>query len=37
MTDYTAEDIDLADFAWKELDIAETKMPGLMALRSEYG
>jgi adenosylhomocysteinase len=27
----------LADFGRKELDIAETEMPGLMALREEYG
>ncbi|WP_136648733.1 adenosylhomocysteinase [Paracoccus aeridis] len=30
-------DITLADFGRKELDIAETEMPGLMALRQEYG
>nr|WP_085311681.1 adenosylhomocysteinase [Planktotalea arctica] len=31
------KDIALADFGRKELDIAETEMPGLMALRKEYG
>jgi adenosylhomocysteinase len=36
-TDYVVKDIDLADFGRKEIDIAETEMPGLMALRSEYG
>ncbi len=36
-TDYIVKDIDLADFGRKELDIAETEMPGLMALRAEYG
>ena len=30
-------DITLADWGRKELNIAETEMPGLMALRSEYG
>ncbi|MEM9551743.1 MAG: adenosylhomocysteinase, partial [Pseudomonadota bacterium] len=30
-------DISLAAFGRKELDIAETEMPGLMALRDEYG
>ncbi|MDO5657321.1 MAG: adenosylhomocysteinase [Paracoccus sp. (in: a-proteobacteria)] len=37
MTDHIIRDISLADFGRKELDIAETEMPGLMALRSEYG
>ncbi|MBA84157.1 adenosylhomocysteinase [Thalassobius sp. S69A] len=37
MTDYIVKDITLADFGRKELDIAETEMPGLMALRAEYG
>ncbi|WP_297619546.1 adenosylhomocysteinase [uncultured Roseicyclus sp.] len=37
MTDYVVKDIALADFGRKELDIAETEMPGLMALRQEYG
>ncbi|KAJ57214.1 S-adenosyl-L-homocysteine hydrolase [Actibacterium mucosum KCTC 23349] len=35
--DYTVKDIALAEFGRKELDIAETEMPGLMALREEYG
>jgi adenosylhomocysteinase len=35
--DYVVADIALADFGRKELDIAETEMPGLMALREEYG
>ena len=37
MTDYIVKDISLADFGRTELDIAETEMPGLMALREEYG
>ncbi len=36
-TDYVVADISLADWGRKELDIAETEMPGLMALREEYG
>ena len=35
--DYVVKDIALADFGRKELDIAETEMPGLMALREEFG
>ncbi|HEX8534450.1 MAG TPA: adenosylhomocysteinase [Allosphingosinicella sp.] len=35
--DYVIRDIDLAAFGRKEIEIAETEMPGLMALRSEYG
>ena len=35
--DFVVKDISLAAFGRKELDIAETEMPGLMALRSEYG
>ncbi|AUQ56152.1 adenosylhomocysteinase [Phaeobacter inhibens] len=35
--DYIVKDIALAEFGRKELDIAETEMPGLMALRDEYG
>ncbi len=35
--DYIVKDIALAGFGRKELDIAETEMPGLMALRAEYG
>ncbi|WP_354689757.1 adenosylhomocysteinase [Lentibacter algarum] len=37
MSDYIVKDIALADFGRKELNIAETEMPGLMALRKEYG
>src|ERR1700760_2405153 len=37
MTDYVAKDITLADWGRKELDIAETEMPGLMAVREEFG
>ncbi|WP_118132871.1 adenosylhomocysteinase [Oceanicella sp. SM1341] len=36
-TDYIVKDIGLADYGRKELDIAETEMPGLMALREEFG
>ncbi len=35
--DYVVKDIGLAAFGRKELVIAETEMPGLMALREEYG
>lgn len=35
--DYFVKDINLADFGRKELTIAETEMPGLMALREEFG
>ena len=35
--DYIVKDISLAAFGRKELDIAETEMPGLMAIRDEYG
>ncbi|MFM9099857.1 MAG: adenosylhomocysteinase, partial [Cyanobium sp.] len=34
---YVIADIGLADFGRKELNIAETEMPGLMALRAKYG
>ena len=34
--DYYVADISLADFGRKEIAIAETEMPGLMALREEY-
>ncbi|MEM9231025.1 MAG: adenosylhomocysteinase [Pseudomonadota bacterium] len=37
MMDYIVKDIALAEFGRKELDIAETEMPGLMALRAEFG
>ena len=36
-SDYIVKDINLAEFGRKELIIAETEMPGLMALRAEYG
>ena len=35
--DYHVADIALADFGRKEIDIAETEMPGLMACREEFG
>ena len=35
--DYAIADITLADFGRAEIAIAETEMPGLMALRAEYG
>ena len=35
--DHIIKDISLAEFGRKEIAIAETEMPGLMALRSEYG
>jgi adenosylhomocysteinase len=35
--DYVIADIGLADFGRKEINIAETEMPGLMALRTEFG
>tara|TARA_R110001606_G_scaffold359994_9_gene512372 strand:+ start:11871 stop:13283 length:1413 start_codon:yes stop_codon:yes gene_type:complete len=37
MTDYIVRDISLADYGNKEISIAETEMPGLMALRDEFG
>jgi len=37
MTDYAIADISLADFGRREIAIAETEMPGLMALREEFG
>jgi hypothetical protein len=37
MADYIVKDIGLADWGRKELDMAETEMPGLMAIRAEYG
>lgn len=36
-TDYKVADIALADFGRKEMVIAETEMPGLMALRRKFG
>src|SRR5271154_1009594 len=35
--DYAVKDIALADFGRKEINIAETEMPGLMATRAEFG
>ena len=37
MADYIVKDISLAPWGRKEIDIAETEMPGLMATRAEYG
>src|SRR5438132_3705045 len=36
-TDYKVADIALADWGRREIAIAETEMPGLMALREEFG
>lgn len=35
--DYKVKDISLAEWGRKEINIAETEMPGLMAIRQEYG
>ncbi len=35
--DYVVKDLGLAEFGRKEIEIAETEMPGLMALRQEFG
>src|SRR5215204_5716098 len=35
--DYIVKDIGLAEFGRKEISLAETEMPGLMATREEYG
>lgn len=37
MSYYVVKDIALADFSRKDLDSAETEMPGLMELRAECG
>ena len=37
MADYIIRDISLAPWGRKEIDIAETEMPGLMAVREEFG
>ena len=37
MNDYIVTDINLADWGRKELSISESEMPGLMALREEFG
>ena len=34
--DFKVKDINQADFGRKEISIAETEMPGLMALRKEF-
>jgi adenosylhomocysteinase len=36
-SDYKVKDMSLAEWGRKEIDIAETEMPGLMALRAEFG
>ncbi len=36
-SDFKVADLSLADWGRKEISIAETEMPGLMALREEYG
>ena len=35
--DFKVKDIKLAEFGRKEISLAETEMPGLMAIRNEYG
>jgi len=35
--DYVVKDLSLAEWGRKEIEIAETEMPGLMAVRKEYG
>ncbi len=37
MADYIVKDVSLAPWGRKEIDIAETEMPGLMAVRKEFG
>ena len=37
MTDYVVKDLSLASWGRKEIEMAQTEMPGLMALRQEYG
>ena len=37
MSDYKVKDINQADFGDKEISLAESEMPGLMAIREEYG
>src|SRR6266513_4441302 len=36
-TDHKVADLALADFGRKEIKLAEHEMPGLMAMRAEYG
>ncbi len=35
--DYKVADLSLAEFGRKEIELAEHEMPGLMALRAEFG
>ena len=35
--DYVVQDISLADFGRREIELAEEEMPGLMAIREEFG
>ena len=37
MNDYKVKDINEAEFGRKEISLAETEMPGLMACREEFG
>ncbi|MCY3994721.1 MAG: adenosylhomocysteinase [Rhodobacter sp.] len=37
LQDYIVKDIGLAEFGGKEIAVAETEMPGLLAIREEYG
>src|SRR6201993_4769807 len=37
MPDHVVKDLSLADWGRKEIEIAETEMPGLMAVREEFG
>ncbi|MGE5201334.1 MAG: adenosylhomocysteinase, partial [Acidobacteriota bacterium] len=37
MADYKVADLSLAEWGRKEIAIAESEMPGLMATREEYG
>ncbi len=37
LKDYVVKDLALADYGRKEMDLAEQEMPGLMAMRAEFG
>ncbi|HCU88969.1 MAG TPA: adenosylhomocysteinase, partial [Gammaproteobacteria bacterium] len=37
LPDYVVKDISLAGFGRKEIELAEQEMPGLMAMREEFG
>ena len=37
VTDFKVADLSLAEFGRKEIQLAEHEMPGLMALREEFG